>query len=158
MKRDNLDDPARHVVEEPKRSLWPALMIAVVVAAFVLAVMPNISRLGSKIGRIFPYQVGSDPGPHQARGDVRTVFSADDYPADAQARGQEGTVQAQLAIDTAGHVTNCTVIRSSGTRSLDQATCRILQSRAQFRPARDAAGHAVPDTVVTPPVTWRLED
>ena len=99
----------------------------------------------------------SQPTPvRPARSDIRTLFSADDYPAEAQARGEQGTVQAELAIDTTGRVSKCTIIRSGGA-TLDQATCRILEQRARFTHAHDVDGKAVPDRVVTPPITWRLE-
>jgi protein TonB len=90
-------------------------------------------------------------------GDLRTLFSADDYPAEAQRNGEEGTVQAELSVDARGHVRGCTVIHSSGHASLDSATCRILQRRARFDPAHDVNGDAVASSVVTPRIVWRLE-
>jgi protein TonB len=92
-----------------------------------------------------------------AKADVRTIFSSDDYPADAQRNGEEGTVQAELSIDARGRVRGCRVIRSSGHASLDSATCSILQRRARFKPAQDVNGDAVASSVVTPLVVWRLE-
>jgi TonB family protein len=93
----------------------------------------------------------------ESTGDVRTVFSADDYPVAAQQKGEEGTVQAQLTVDATGRVTSCTVIRTSGFASLDDATCSILQRRARFTPATNAAGEPIESRVVTPPVKWQLE-
>jgi len=78
---------------------------------------------------------------------LRTLFSADDYPAEAQQNGEEGTVQVALTVDVNGKVSGCTVIRSSSYASLDRATCNILQRRARFVPARDAAGRPIPDRV-----------
>jgi protein TonB len=97
-------------------------------------------------------------GRRSANGEMRTLFSADDYPAEAQVRGEEGTVRAKLDIDTRGRVSKCSIIQSSGHASLDEATCQILRRRARFTPARDVDGKAVPDSVTTPPVVWRLED
>jgi len=94
---------------------------------------------------------------HPAKGEIRAIFKVDDYPAAAQMKGEEGTAQARLSIDPQGVVTRCMIVRTSGYRSLDDATCRIIQKRARFAPARDDDGKAIPDTVVTPPVTWRLE-
>ena len=150
-------DLARRVVVEPKRSILPYLIVATIAAIIVWTLLqPAIPDPSSVFKRIAPPET-SEPGPRASRGDVRTVFSADDYPADAQRKGEEGTVQARLAIDSSGRVSNCTVIRSSGFKSLDDATCSILTRRARFNPARDAAGRRVPDTVVTPPVKWQLE-
>jgi protein TonB len=103
------------------------------------------------------------PPPHKtvsaqsARGDVRTLFSSDDYPASAQAAGAEGTAQAQLTIGADGRVTACNLIRSTGNGSLDAATCNILRRRAKFTPARDSNGNPTSDTYTTPPIVWRLE-
>ena len=38
-------------------------------------------------------------------------------------------------------MTDCSVTSSSGSSALDQATCRILRSRARFTPARDSSGN-----------------
>jgi len=103
------------------------------------------------------------PPPHKtvsaqsAKGDLRTLFSADDYPAAAQAAGAEGTAQAQLTIGPDGRVVGCNLIRSTGNSSLDSATCNILRRRAKFTPARDSNGQPTTDTVSTPPIVWRLE-
>ncbi|HEX8839094.1 MAG TPA: TonB family protein [Sphingomicrobium sp.] len=92
-----------------------------------------------------------------AKGDLRTLFSADDYPAAAQAAGAEGTAQAQLTIGPDGRVIGCNLVRSTGNSALDSATCNILRRRAKFTPARDSSGNATTDTVSTPPIVWRLE-
>jgi TonB family protein len=93
-----------------------------------------------------------------AKGEIRTLFSSDDYPDEALQHGDQGKVQARLSINTHGRVTHCSIIRSSRHASLDNATCNILKRRAQFAPARDANGKAVPDSVVTPLITWLLAD
>lgn len=92
-----------------------------------------------------------------AKGDLRTLFSADDYPASAQAAGAEGTAQAQLTIGADGRVQSCNLIRSTGNGALDSATCNILRRRAKFTPARDSNGNNTSDTITTPPIVWRLE-
>jgi TonB family protein len=92
-----------------------------------------------------------------ARGDIRTIFTGDDYPASAQAAGAEGIVQAQLTVGPTGAVIGCNIIRSAGNGSLDSATCNILRRRAHFTPARDSDGNPTTDTVITPPIVWRLE-
>ena len=92
-----------------------------------------------------------------AKGDLRTLFSADDYPAAAQSAGAEGTAQAELTISPTGQVVGCNLIRSTGNSSLDSATCNILRRRAKFSPAKDSNGNATSDTITTPPIVWRLE-
>jgi protein TonB len=103
------------------------------------------------------------PPPHKtvsaqsAKGDVRTLFSADDYPASAQAAGAEGTAQATLTIGADGRVVGCNLIKSTGNGALDSATCNILRRRAKFTPARDSNGNPTTDTYTTPPIRWQLE-
>ena len=92
-----------------------------------------------------------------AKGDLRTLFTADDYPASAQAAGAEGTAQAEITIGTDGRVIGCNITRSSGNSALDSATCNIIRRRAKYVPARDSNGQATTDTITTPPITWRLE-
>ena len=92
-----------------------------------------------------------------AKGDLRTLFSADDYPASAQSSGAEGTTRASLTIGPDGRVTGCNIIQSSGNGALDSATCNILRRRAKFVPARDSNGNATSDTITTPSIVWRLE-
>jgi protein TonB len=94
----------------------------------------------------------------RARGDLRSLITADDYPDAALRMGDEGTVQVRLGIGTSGKVTDCTVVASSGSTALDNATCRILKSRARFTPAKDSNGQAATDSMVSPKIVWRLID
>jgi TonB family protein len=54
-------------------------------------------------------------------------------------------------------VTSCTVTSSSGSASLDAATCRIMTERARFIPARDRRGRAVADSL-SARVRWVLPE
>ncbi|WP_317617552.1 energy transducer TonB [Sphingomonas daechungensis] len=90
------------------------------------------------------------------KGNLQGLISGDDYPADAQRNDEQGSVRVNLAIGTDGRVTNCSVTKSSGSRSLDSATCRILKSRARFTPAKLSNGQATTDNFPQT-ITWRLE-
>ena len=79
-----------------------------------------------------------------------------DYPAAARRREEQGTLRVQFTIGIDGRVSSCTVLASSGSLSLDSTTCRIIQRRFRYAPARDRAGNAVPETKAQA-VTWRLE-
>lgn len=113
---------------------------------------------------VIPPVVPSPPAPpppprkvqsaQSAKGDLRTLFSTDDYPASALSAGAGGTAQAQLTVGPDGRVTGCNLIRSTGNGALDAATCNILRRRAKFTPARDSEGNATSDTVTTPTITW----
>lgn len=67
------------------------------------------------------------------------IMRPDDYPAEARRLGEEGAVQMIFDITEKGRVRNCRVAVSSGSRSLDEASCQVL-TRARFKPARDEAG------------------
>ena len=152
MQRDQKPDPRSPV--QPGASSAPYFLVALIAAVALWSIQQDWTQDSEP--SIRKPSEAAPPGP--TKGDVRTLFSGDDYPADAQMKGEQGTAQARLTIDVYGLVSNCTIIRSSGHRSLDDATCRILQKRARFSPARDQYGRAVPDSVTTPPITWRLED
>src|SRR4051812_8402637 len=92
-----------------------------------------------------------------AKGDLRSLFSADDYPAAASAAEAQGTAQAQLTISPSGQVVGCNLIRSPGNGARASATCNTLRRRAKFTPARNSNGNATTDTITTPPIVWRLE-
>ena len=90
-----------------------------------------------------------------ARGNLAGLFSADDYPADALRKEEQGRTTVRLAIDSGGRVSNCTVVSSSGSSSLDRATCSILSRRAHFTPARDSNGNRIEDSY-TQTIVWEL--
>jgi len=144
---------------QPDRSLAPYLLAALIAAIVIWTVQQRaVEDSDNKPSEQEAIEGAKKEHVQQpTKGDLRMLFSADDYPAVAQRNGEEGTVQARLDINARGRVERCSVIRSSGSASLDQVTCDVLRQRARFAPAHDANGKAVPDSVVTPPVTWRLE-
>lgn len=85
------------------------------------------------------------------------LLTSRDYPASALRAEEQGRTLVRLAVTRRGRVSDCTIVRSSGSAALDGATCRILQERARFRPARDARGRAVADQVVTA-IAWQIPD
>jgi len=93
--------------------------------------------------------------PQRARANLNSYFSTDDYPAGALRNNEQGTTGFSLTIGTSGRVDACTVTSSSGSSALDQATCRILRSRARYTPARDENGNPTTGRD-SGRVTWRL--
>jgi TonB family protein len=69
-----------------------------------------------------------------------------DYPAEAIAAGEEGTVGVRLDVDAAGRVASCTITQSAKSAALDAASCRLLVQRARFKPARDKGGKEIAST------------
>lgn len=90
--------------------------------------------------------------PPQPRGSTQSLFSPDDYPADAPKAGPHGRVAMMLQVDAQGRVIGCSVFQSSGSPILDDATCRIVQRRARFIPARDSSGPVA--SLVAQSVDW----
>ena len=92
-----------------------------------------------------------------ARGEPVSFFFADDYPVEALRRSEQGRAVARLALDSTGKVVRCNVATSSGSASLDAATCRIALERVRYRPALDRDGRPIASSV-TLPVRWVLPD
>jgi protein TonB len=81
-----------------------------------------------------------------------------DYPPPALRRREQGTTRFRLTVGGGdGRVTNCSVIRSSGSSMLDTATCRIMRQRARFTPARDVNGNPASDEHLGE-ISWRLPE
>jgi TonB family protein len=91
-----------------------------------------------------------------AKGDLRKLFSSDDYPEEAFVRSQGGRSQLILLINEAGKVAGCDVLTPSGIPALDIMGCQVIRTRAKFTPAVDGNGKPVRSTVVTPPIVWSL--
>jgi protein TonB len=78
---------------------------------------------------------------------VRGRLMNQDYPREAMRIRAEGTVFVRFTVRTDGRVENCRVTRSSGNEALDETTCRLIERRFRYEPARDAQGRAVPETI-----------
>jgi protein TonB len=95
--------------------------------------------------------------PARAKANLGSYVTDADYP-DAAIRGEEqGTTRFRLSVGPNGRVTDCVVTGSSGSSSLDAATCRLMRSRAHFAPARDGSGNPTTDNVASA-IRWVLPD
>lgn len=79
-----------------------------------------------------------------------------DYPKSATAAKQGGTVTAHFTVGTDGRPSNCRVVKSSGNADIDATTCRLIEQRFRYEPARNKAGQPIPD-VTGWQQTWWLE-
>lgn len=77
-----------------------------------------------------------------------------DYPGRAGNAGAEGTVLARIEVGRDGRARDCTVTVSSGNADLDATTCRLIEKRFRYDPARDAAGRPVEDVAGWKQVWW----
>jgi TonB family protein len=101
------------------------------------------------------------PDPRKARSVVKgnpgQFFSADAYPPEALRAEEQGRTVADLLVDRTGTPTGCTIETSSGSRSLDAATCSIAIGKIRFDPARDKKGVAIVSHYRLP-VRWVLPE
>ncbi|MBB3911794.1 energy transducer TonB [Sphingomonas desiccabilis] len=74
---------------------------------------------------------------------LRGAIRDSDYPRAARRGRVEGSVTVRFTVDPAGRATGCAVTRSSGSAELDATTCRLIEARYRYAPARDAAGRPV---------------
>jgi protein TonB len=79
--------------------------------------------------------------PKSVSGNLQGLIRNDDYPEAAIERDEQGTTTVVLTVGTNGRVTGCSVASSSGSKTLDSATCSILSRRAKFTPAQDSSGN-----------------
>lgn len=84
-------------------------------------------------------------------------FGSDAYPPAAIRAEEEGRTVARLLIDPSGTPQVCEVQTSSGSATLDDATCRIARLHLRFTPAHDAQGKALAGIYVLP-VRWVLPE
>jgi TonB family protein len=86
---------------------------------------------------------------------LHSLIVADDYPVEALRNKEQGSVRFRLQVSSDGRVTQCSILQSSGSPSLDQTSCQILVRRARFTPAKDEAGRAVAGSVENN-IRWSL--
>ncbi|GAA3721647.1 hypothetical protein GCM10022268_32380 [Sphingomonas cynarae] len=79
---------------------------------------------------------------------IRGRIKGSDIPDPVLDTGFSGVVGVRFQVGTDGHVTACTVIRSSGNALMDQATCNAIEKRFRYDPWRDNAGRPVASTVL----------
>lgn len=84
-----------------------------------------------------------------------SISGATDYPRGAKRAGIEGSVAVRFTVESDGSVTDCEVIRSSADDELDATTCRLIERRFRYEPARDAQGRPVTE-IVTRTFDWML--
>jgi TonB family protein len=110
------------------------------------AAPPNVER---------PSDVGQGTPPVPLGISLDGLVRPDDYPARAVRDHEEGKVAFRLEINSFGLITQCIIEQSSGSRSLDEAACRVMSSRAEFHPARDGMGNPI-DGVYRSSIVWSL--
>ncbi len=77
--------------------------------------------------------------PVYASGSIRNR----DYPRSASRERAEGDVTVRFTVKADGRVTGCRITKSSGNADIDAVTCRLIEDRFRYTPARDVAGNAI---------------
>jgi periplasmic protein TonB len=99
--------------------------------------------------------LGSGGGGGMRAQQVRGGLADRDYPRSALRDGAEGIVSVRYQVGTNGRVSRCAVIQSSGHAALDAATCRLIERRFEYRPARNVQGRPVTEMVIKS-YNWQL--
>lgn len=79
-----------------------------------------------------------------------------DYPKSATEARQGGSITAHFTVGADGRPSKCRVVKSSGNADIDATTCRLIEQRFRYEPARNKAGHPISD-VTGWQQTWWLE-
>jgi TonB family protein len=61
------------------------------------------------------------------------------YPASALAQGEQAIIRMRVIVSAEGTVESCTILKATSATALQSPACEVMQ-RAEFEPARDAAG------------------
>jgi protein TonB len=69
-----------------------------------------------------------------------------DYPSASLRLDEQGTATFRVSVGSDGRVKACEIVRSSGHKRLDEATCNLVTRRARFDPATDKNGDKVVGT------------
>jgi periplasmic protein TonB len=83
---------------------------------------------------------GMGSGPRWVKGRIKDK----DYPRSSGEAGVGGVVTVRYVVEPDGRAANCVVVRSSGHADLDETTCRLIEERFRYKPARDRNGRPVP--------------
>jgi TonB family protein len=94
--------------------------------------------------------------PAKPIGDTRSWFKDEDYPALALKKIQSGVTIARADIDSSGKLLTCVVTQGSGSKLLDDQTCRLALERARYTPALARDGSAVASVRMIR-VAWGIE-
>ncbi|MET0180257.1 MAG: TonB family protein [Novosphingobium sp.] len=116
--------------------------------------LPEAGRQGAASGPVAGGGSGAGAEPdldRDSRAIVRRAekiageLHAHDFPR-AGADERDGRfVIVRFDVGPDGRVANCRTAQSSGSAEVDGLTCRLIERRFRYRPARDGAGRAVSD-------------
>ena len=87
---------------------------------------------------------------------IMSTRSKPPYPTISQRLGESGTTEMMVTINTSGDVSACEILKSSGSKRLDDAACSHATARYKWKPPTQDGKPVEARTQVN--VVWRLED
>ena len=97
------------------------------------------------------------PAPVRTGPRVLDDSAGDIYPEAARRAGAEGATTVRMLVQGRSEVLSCQIVRSSGNRDLDEASCPLMRRRPDLISARGRTqGLAAGVREVTQSVQWRL--
>ena len=102
-----------------------------------------------------PKAVAPPAAPTELKPITRT-HTTPPYPTISQRLGEQGTSQLQVAISTEGSVTDCKIVKSSGSERLDNAACEYVKGHWRWQPPTQEGKPVAVNTDVS--VVWNLKD
>lgn len=98
---------------------------------------------------------GSGGGLARRAEKVSGELKTRDFPRSEADQRDGRFIIVRYAVGTDGRVRNCRVVQSSGSAEADAITCRLIEKRFRYRPARDGAGKPVNDETGWKQWWWR---
>ena len=154
----NLQAVPTSVVAPPPRIPTPSPIVAAPVPSTASASSAGASSVagpGTGAGGAGTGLGGGGTGGGNRAQLIQGRLMDSDYPDRARRAGAEGAVAVRFTVQPNGRVSGCQVIQSSGNADLDGTTCRLIERRFRYRPARDGQGRAIAE-VTTKLYTWGL--
>jgi TonB family protein len=130
--------------------------------SFALADMPALIEVMDKcvadlrrVWNVSETKGGEAQVRQDAEGNLRKLFSSDDYPFVSLVNNDSGTVKIALLVNEQGRVADCSVIETSGVAMLDAQSCAVVTARARFTPAIGKDGKPTKDSFIET-INWKL--
>src|SRR5437870_9122181 len=122
--------PPKDMPKVPPPPMLPPSVVPIQIAPPTIQTVttPNIPPVAPPV--MAPPRPAPPPAPRQTQpksvvGDLQGLIGGDDYPPSAMDNNEQGVTRVALTVGPSGRVVGCSVTGSSGSRALDQASCRL---------------------------------
>ena len=123
----------------------------------VPALLQTLDKCATDLRKVWNVEEGDNPTlvRSEPAGDLRKVFSSEDYPAIALSKDQSGAIRVAVLVDEKGKVADCTVVETSGVASLDAQSCALITQHAKIKPAIGLDGKPAKGALLQK-ITWMV--